>query len=440
MRLLLCADAGRPVWPPQSDQVPGSTVVALVALALGIGANATVFTLTNAILFKGFPFDDSDRIVYLRCRTSRRTASRACRFRISATGAKSVQSLDGIAAFTGCRQTNVADDNSLAEVYPTASMTSNAFRLIGQKPIVGRDFAPEDEVPGAPAGGDAHVWTLATALRQGSQCHRPHSPHERRIDEIIGVMPADFTVSLPTSDLWLPLAPTPQFELRQPRNFGAFGRLKDGQTVASVRGRVGLALAQFGARVSGDEQGFRGRGPLLQGARDRSAHHHDVLCDDGGCQFRPADRVRQRGQSAARPGDQTFARNLDPRRARCEPQGRHSAVLVENVALGRWWSAWRADCRLGATAFDLAIIPMGKPRWIRPRHGHEVAGLSGGVSVGTGVLFGLAPALRLSKLDVNTSLKDGGRGSSGGLRRDVSSNVSYSPRWRSPSCCWPVPV
>jgi hypothetical protein len=92
-------------------------------------------------------------------------------------------------------------------------------------------------------------------------------------------------------------------------------------------------------------------------------------------------------------------------------------LLVESVmlslaggAIGSLIATW------AVRAFDLAITPLGKPRWILMAMDTQALVYLVAVSLATGVLFGLAPALRLSKLDVNTALKDGGRGASTGIR------------------------
>jgi len=77
----------------------------------------------------------------------------------------------------------------------------------------------------------------------------------------------------------------------------------------------------------------------------------------------------------------------------------------------------------GTRAFDLAVIPTGKPAWIDFSLDYHVLLYLTAVSIGTGILFGLVPALRLSKLDVSSSLKEGGRGSSSGRHGRYLSGV-----------------
>src|ERR1700686_1598473 len=129
---------------------PVFTFVAVIALSLGIGANAVVFTLTNTVLLKGFPFDKNDRILYMGSRNVTRSDQFGpvsyADFRDWRTQAKSFV---GIAAASGT-QINLTDDQGLPETHRAAQMSANSFYLIGQKPLIGRDFTSADEAVGAP--------------------------------------------------------------------------------------------------------------------------------------------------------------------------------------------------------------------------------------------------------------------------------------------------
>src|ERR1019366_4938545 len=98
-------------------KIRGFTLVATTTLALGIGVNATVFTLSNAILFKGFPFDQNDRILYLNSRNTNRSTSNQQFAGVSYPDFRDWQkakSLEGMAAFTGMR-VSLSDQTGLPE-------------------------------------------------------------------------------------------------------------------------------------------------------------------------------------------------------------------------------------------------------------------------------------------------------------------------------------
>lgn len=128
---------------------PAFTAVAVRALALGIGANNTVFTLVNTILLKSLPFKDGHEIVSLGCnRPGRGTEMLVVSYPDFQDWRARDRSFQGMAAFaTGTM--NVSDEGGAAERLSGAWLTANAFGLIGQSPVMGRDFLPEEDQRGA---------------------------------------------------------------------------------------------------------------------------------------------------------------------------------------------------------------------------------------------------------------------------------------------------
>src|SRR5438874_5466422 len=123
------------------------TAVAVLALALGIGVNATVFTFVNAVLIKGLPFADPDRIVSIATRDPRQQ-DRSVSHLDFEDWRRATRAFDGLAAFDGTTM-NVSDEGRPPERFVGPYISANAFGLIGQNPILGRDFRPEDDKPGA---------------------------------------------------------------------------------------------------------------------------------------------------------------------------------------------------------------------------------------------------------------------------------------------------
>ena len=115
-------------------------------------------------------------------------------------------------------------------------------------------------------------------------------------------------------------------------------------------------------------------------------------------------------------------------------------LLVESLLLSSAGGAlgWLI-AQWGIRTFDAAATPTGKPEWIDFSMDYRAFWYLAAISIGTGLLFGLVPALRLAKLDVNSGLKDGGRGADTGLRLAALPEPSSSPRWHSPSSCFPAP-
>src|SRR5690242_6980920 len=126
------------------------SLVAAVALALGIGVNATVFTFVNAVLIRGLPFNDPDRIMSIAERNMARGVDLGVSYLDFQDWKAAQKSFAGVAAWGGTTM-NVSDEGRPPERYQGPYMSWNAFRLIGQQPTLGRDFREEDDRPGAQA-------------------------------------------------------------------------------------------------------------------------------------------------------------------------------------------------------------------------------------------------------------------------------------------------
>src|SRR5580693_4095490 len=128
---------------------PGFTAVAVTALALGIGVNAAVFSLANAVLFKNLPFANSDHVLYIVSTNPTKphwwnTFSYPDYLELRTQ----LKSFDALGASTGSGA-NISDRTTSPEEYHGARISANTFALLGQKPIAGRDFTPADEQSGA---------------------------------------------------------------------------------------------------------------------------------------------------------------------------------------------------------------------------------------------------------------------------------------------------
>ncbi|HWW82306.1 MAG TPA: ABC transporter permease [Vicinamibacterales bacterium] len=394
---------------------PGLTLVALLTLALGIGANAAVFTLTNDILLKGYPFDKSDRILYLQMRNVRNDRFAGISYPDYRDWRTTCKSLEGIAAFTG-DQINVGDDENLPEVYPAARMTTNSFRLIGQKPIMGRDFAPEDEVPGAPA---VAILTYGLWERRYSKDPGILGRTVRMSGvptTVIGVMPRDFAFPF-NNDLWLAYVPTAVSEQRQARQFGAFGRLRDGVDLKTARAEMTAIAKSLERDYPATNQDFtvlvRTYSEQIVGPFLTTIFEAMMVAVSFVLLIACANVANlQLARATARAREISIRVALGASRRDIIQQ-----LLLESVMLSLAGGVLGCGIAIwGTRAFDLAVTPMGKPRWVDLSMDARALTYLLVVSFATGILFGLAPALRLANLDVNTALKDTGRGSSVGVR------------------------
>src|SRR5687768_11113010 len=214
------------------------TAIAAVVLALGIGANNAVFTIVNAVLLRSMPFPNSEQLVVMLTRDIRGQQS-GVSLADFADWRDSSRTLSGMSLiFSG--SFNVSDEGRIPEQYPGAYVSANYFKMIGIAPILGRDFAAEDDGPGGPPvvmlsnavwqqryGGDRGV--LGTQIRLNGITAT-----------VVGVMPQG--LGFPQQEqIWLPTSQFPpalRQQPRQARNYFVLGRLQDGVTLAQARSEL----------------------------------------------------------------------------------------------------------------------------------------------------------------------------------------------------------
>ncbi len=401
---------------------PGFTAVAITALALGIGVNGTVFSLANAVLFKNLPFANSDRILYLVSADSSKSYwNRGISYPEYRDLRAAVKSFDAV-GISGQDSANLSDHTASPEGYNGAFVSANTFSLIGQKPVAGRDFLPSDEQPGA-----APVAILSYKVWENRYGKDPAVIGRTvRLDEvpttIIGVMPArlDFPRE---AQIWTPFVPKPEHEKRQNRWFTVYGHLAPGANLKTASAEVSAIMQRLateypitdktvGGRVidyneffAGNENGIKIIFLAMLGAVGFVLL---IACANvANLQLaRAFGRMREISIRVA----------LGAGRWRIVRQ-----LLIESLmlsaaggAIGWLLALW------GIHTFDAAVTPTGKPAALDFSMDLRALLYLAAITIGTGLLFGLAPALRLSKLDVNTALKDGGRGSSAGRGKYLS--------------------
>ena len=392
---------------------PGFTAVAVTMLAIGIAVNATVFTVTNAVLFKGFPLvERNDRLRYISYTTSNCCVSYPDFLDWRAQS----RSFSGMAIVHGVGLT-VGDANGFAESLNGNENSADTFRLVGQKPMLGRDFTAEDEKPGA-----APVAILNYGFWERRYGKDP-SIIGRTIrlngapTTLVGVMPKGFSFPQ-TTDVWVPLVQTPSVIKRENRNtWMVIGRLADGVTAESASAememigkRLAIAYPQTNRdllpRVQTFTEFFIGPNGTLIYASMWGAVGFVLMIACANL----ANLLLARAIGRSREMSVRIA--LGAGRWRIIRQLLIESVMLSGLGgfIGWWMAKW------GVRTYELAMTR--KASWVIVDYTMDlqVLGYLVAISIGTGILFGLAPALRLSKLDVNTTLKDGGRGATSGGR------------------------
>ena len=397
---------------------PGFTAVAVTALALGIGVNATVFSLANAVLYKNLPFPNSDRVLYIVATNPTRAHSKGALSYPDFLDLKAqLKSFDAIGASNEV-SANISDGTISPEGYHGARITTNTFSLLGPKPLAGRDFLPSDGEPGAQPVAilSYKVWEN----RYGKDLSV--IGRTVRIDEepttIIGVMPSRLDFPRET-EVWKPFIPGADHTKRENRWFTVYGHISDHATLKSSSAEVGgimqrnaaeypITNKNLGGRVIDYNEYFAGN------ESDIGTVFRAMLGAVGFVLLIACANVAnlQLARAVSRTREISIRVALGAGRWRIIRQ-----LLVESLMLSIAGGAIALVLAFwGVRTFDHVVANLGKPESLDFTMDLRAFLYLGAISIGTGLLFGLAPAMRLSKLDVNTSLKDGGRGSSGGGR------------------------
>jgi putative ABC transport system permease protein len=400
---------------------PGFAFVAILTLAIGIGANAAMFSVINTILLRPLPFLQSSRLVVIWDTDPNRGISRGV---ASAAEFLDWQDMNHVfKSVSALRPSNVAltGKGEPEETYGV-QISGNFFRLLGVKPVLGRDFLPEEENQ-----GHEQVVMLSYALWQrrfggDSQIVGKSILLDYKPFTVVGVLPPNFSVfgTSVNLDLWYPFAFDRAQLNRNDHELMVFGRLKDGVSIPQAQAEMETILASLKRQY-----------PDVDQKNDvRVASFHEEL----GANVRPALLVLiavvglvlliacanvanlMLARAASREHEIVLRATLGAGYPRILRQ-----LLTESVLLAVIGGAFGILLAFGMLRILHAALP---PAGL---HGEiplsEGIGIDGsvllfalGVSLVTGVIFGLAPALQISRSSLSESLKEGGRGSTGGRR------------------------
>ena len=394
---------------------PGFTAVALLTLAMGIGASTTIFSVANAVLLRPFPYHEPDRIVRLY-----ETNPTTNLFSVSEPNyldwRQRVRGMSQLAALAGTDASLLGDGDpqQLAALAATPSL----FPLLGVRPVLGRVFNDDETRPGAPArvvvlsyalwqtrfGGDARV--IGRTLNLSGTSY-----------EVIGVMPQAFLFP-GNPEVWVPLAPSLSAQ-RGDRRLGVIGRLAPNVTLAAALDEmrsVARELArqhpesnnEWGANVTSLEEWLIGR--------ELRTRVQVLLAAVGllllmGC-VNVANLLLAR--ATARQREMSVRAALGAGRGRIARQ-----LLTESLVLAAIGAA--IGVLLAALAVPV-LRDVGQsaiPRLDELSIDWRVVSFGIGASLVTGILFGIAPALQASRADLNDVLRSGGRVAAAGRLRSI---------------------
>ena len=393
------------------------TLAAMTALALGIGANTAVFTLVNVVMLQGLPFEHSDRIVALGMHDARPR-----NYGVSSQDfddwRRATRTIPDLSAAFGANLTFSGDDRA-PEQYAGVYMNAGGFDITGAKPIIGRLFTANDDRVGAPG-----VVVLSNDIWKNRYGSDPSvlgkNVRVQALDvTIIGVMPPNMKFPFNT-EAWIPLAQLPPAVVnlgRGNRQLFVFGRLADGVTLEQARSEFTTVSRELARQYPNTNKEMTATVDLFLDRVLGSPIKLMFWSLMGAVVFvlliacsnvanlllaQAADRAREIGVRVA----------LGATRWRIVRQ-----LLVESVLLSLVSGiAGLGLAQLGIKWFDLETQGVGKPYWMIFRMDPRAFAFFVSVSLLSGILFGLMPALHISKTNLNEVLKEGGRSGGGGMR------------------------
>ena len=390
---------------------PSFTIIVVLALGIGIGANTAIFSVVNAILLRPLPYKNFDRISMIWMSNPKLGVMEDWHSYPNYVDYKEQnQVFEDMAAFNtrSFNLTGAGDPVRVVGVWNTASL----FSVLGVDAALGRTFTEDEQEPGKDMlvvlsnglwrrnfGGDASVIGQQISLNGINRT-------------VIGVMPPSFSFPEKTTEFWVPLTVTPQRrQARTAISYKAVGRLKSGVTLAQAQ----ADMAAIAKRL--DDQYFQSDyGVNLRLIHDQETHtvRSALLVLLGAVGFvlliacaNVANLLLAR--AAMREKEVAIRLALGARRWRIIRQ-----LLTESVLLGVIGGAVGLLLAVWGLSALVALAPADIPRLDQTGIDARVLAFTLGISLITGLIFGLVPALQASRPDVNDALKEGGRGSTGG--------------------------
>jgi len=396
-------------------QSPGFTAIAVLTLAIGIGANTAIFSFVDAMLLRPLPYPDADRIVRVMEKPPRGERN----------GISTLNFLDW-------QRDNTVFDFMSAQTGDTVTLTGGSepvqlrgglvsagyFKVFGAEPALGRTFLPgEDQLGKHQVAVISHsVWVTqfgADPTIVNRTVLLNNEPHT-----IVGVLPATSAFDRAPVQIWRPLAFKPSNMTRDFHWMISFARLKDGVTLAQARANMDA----IGKRIENDfPASNKGWGVVVEPYAETLINAQArtiillLISSTGfllliGC-ANLANLALARGVSRER--EVVVRASLGA--------GRWDLIrqfLTENVLLSICGGLFGLVIGYGLmNGMGLMLPPFTLPREVNASMDGRVLLFALFVSIATGLLFGMAPALQATKPDLAAAMKEEGRGSSGSAGR-----------------------
>ena len=409
---------------------PAFTLVAVLTLALGIGANTAIFSVVNAVLLKPLPFPAPEQLIAVGMMNTQQNVqdelgslSYPDFFDLRAQN----RTLAGVAVYRD-RSFALADEQEATSVRAQI-VSADFFDVLGVKPVMGRGFSRADEQAGGGPGGLKVILTHEVWQRQfgGDRSALGRTlTMDRRPYAVIGVLPAGFQFPIRTdaTDLYVTIAQDaanadgspPVTEERGNHMLDGVARLKAGVAIEQAQADLNTIAAVLEKQYpeKNTHMGFAAR-PMREELVGDVRTGLYVLFGAVICVLLIANanvanlllaRASVRGKEIA------VRAAMGASRSRIIRQLLTESLLLAGLGglLGLLIAQWGTEALVAA-------VPQNIPRAANIQLDAVVLGFTLLVSLGTGIIFGLFPAWQASKFDLNTALKSGTRSGGGGERK-----------------------